>query len=184
MKVLVLHGSPRKGGDSDTLVSRLLDGLREAGRPEVVEYYANEVNVRPCQGCLACNRPPAYACAIEDDMQGIYRDIDDADVLVFSTPMYWGYMTAQLKTLVDRMEAIAHERYFKGKVVVLVATYRHHVESTVAFFHRVFPYFGAEVEVLTYRSYDPQTDRDLPASGAPHKLAEAFELGEALVRRG
>jgi multimeric flavodoxin WrbA len=184
MKVLVLHGSPRKGGDSDTLVGRLLDGLRESECPEVVEYYANELDIKPCQGCLACNRPPAYACAIQDDMQAITRDFAEANLVIFSTPMYWGYMTAQLKTVVDRMEAIAHERYFKGKVIVLVATYRHHVESTVAFFCRVFPFFGADVEVLTYRSYDPETDRDLPASGAPEKLEEAFELGKSLAHRG
>ena len=184
MKVLVLHGSPRRGGDSDTLVGRLLDGLKEAGRPEVVEFYANELHIRPCQGCLACNRPPDYACAIQDDMQAITSAFAEADLVVFSTPMYWGYMTAQLKAVVDRMEAIAHEKYFKGKVIVLVATYRHHVESTVAFFHRVFPYFGADVEILTFQSFDPRTKRDLPASSSPEKLKEAFELGRRLAARG
>ncbi len=183
MKVVVLHGSPRRGGDSDTLAGRLVDGLKDAGRPQVVEFYANELDITPCQGCLVCNRPPSYACAIQDDMQAIYAALADADLVVFSTPMYWGYMTAQLKAVVDRMEAIAHEKYFKGRVIVLVATYRHHVESTVAFFHRVFPYFGAHVEVLTYQSFDPKTQRDLPASSSPDRLKEAFELGRRLATR-
>ena len=40
-------------------------------------------------------------------MQQIYSVFGDADVVVFATPMYWGYITAQLKTVVDRMEALA-----------------------------------------------------------------------------
>jgi multimeric flavodoxin WrbA len=48
---------------------------------------------------------PGY-CAVNDDMQQIYRAFVEADVVVFATPMYWGYMTAQLKAVMDRLEAI------------------------------------------------------------------------------
>ncbi len=92
-------------------------------------------------------------------------------------------MTAQLKTVVDRMEAIASEKYFKGKALVLVATYWHHVESTVAFFNRVFPYFGGEVHIITYCSLDKENRKDVPASRCEEKLAEAYELGKRLEKR-
>ncbi len=97
--------------------------------------------------------------------------------------MYWGYMTAQLKTVVDRMEAIASEKYFKGKIIVLVATYWHHVESTVAFFNRVFPHFGGEVHIITYCSLDVENRKDVSASSCKAKLEEAYELGKALGKR-
>ena len=183
MKALALHGSPIRGGNSDTLVDHLFKGLRENGELEVLHFYANELDIRPCQGCLQCNRPPDYRCVIEDDMQPIYTAFGEAEVIVFSTPMYWGYMTAQLKTVVDRMEAIASEKYFKGKAIVLVATYWHHVDSTVAFFNRVFPFFGGEVHVITYCSLDKKTQRDVPASRCKEKLAEAYELGKRLAAR-
>jgi multimeric flavodoxin WrbA len=180
MKAIAIHGSPRKGMNSDTLVARFLEGFRAAGHRDVTEFYANELRIRPCQGCEACSRPPDYRCAIRDDMDAIYEAFVDADVVVFSTPMYWGYMTAQLKAVVDRMEAIAHPKSLRGKRFVLIATYRHHVESTVAFFHRVFPFFGGEVHVLTCRTMDEATHDDLPISRFPEKLGEAFDLGKRL----
>lgn len=183
MKAIALHGSPIKGGNSDTLVEHFFKGLHAEGDHEVLHFYANELDIKPCQGCLECNKPPDYRCVIEDDMQLIYAASGDADIVVFSTPMYWGYMTAQLKTVVDRMEAIASEKYFKGKAIVLVATYWHHVESTVAFFNRVFPFFGGEVHVITYCSLDKENQKDVPASSCEEKLAEAYELGKALGKR-
>lgn len=183
MKAIALHGSPIKGGNSDTLVEHLFKGLQENGVHEVQHFYANELDIRPCQGCLECNKPPDYRCVIEDDMQQIYAAFDDTGIVVFSTPMYWGYMTAQLKTVVDRMEAIAHEKYFNGKAIVLVATYWHHVESTVAFFNRVFPFFGGEVHVITYCSLDKKAQKDVPASRCKEKLTEAHKLGKRLAER-
>lgn len=45
-------------------------------------------------------------CAIEDDMQKTYKAFIAADIIVFATPMYWGYMTAQTKGVLDRTKAI------------------------------------------------------------------------------
>ncbi len=184
MKVLVLHGSPRKDGSSDTLVEHLIKGMRSSRSIDLEEFYTNDLNVRPCQMCVSCSKPPEYACVIKDDMQAIYSAFSKADVVVFATPMLWGYMTAQLKTVLDRMEAIASRRHLEGKTFVVIVTYRHHYESTIAFFRRAFAeYFGVKLHSIVYRSVDEKTGTDRHVSECQDRLNEAQALGMNLGRQ-
>jgi multimeric flavodoxin WrbA len=182
MKTIVLHGSPRKNKNSDTLAESFINGLSASGDGEVQHFYTNDLNIRPCQGCLTCETSVDHRCAIQDDMEGIYAAFIAADIVVFATPMYWGYMTAQLKTVIDRMEALAWD-HFQGKTFVVLITYRHHCESTVAFFERICPYFGVELHVITCRTFDQDTRKDVPISSFKGKLEEAYQLGKSLGRR-
>lgn len=180
MKTIVLHGSPIKNGNSDTLARHFLDGMKTGSKHAIKHFYANDLNIKPCQGCESCSDNLADYCVIEDDMQEIYRGFIDAEVVVFATPMYWGYMTAQLKTVVDRMEAIASQKYFKGKTYIVLATYRHHVESTVAFFKRIIGFFGGDLHVITCRTIDPANGADKPITDFPDVLKQAYELGREI----
>jgi len=180
MNVVVLHGSPRRGMNSDTLADRFLKGLGEHGEHEVTHFYANEMEVRPCQGCLSCASSP-HDCATEDGMQEIYRAYREADLIVWATPMYWGYMTAQLKAVQDRMEALAWEG-FGGKTFAVLITYRFHCQSTVAMFERIAPHFDIALHTVTCRTYDGETGKDLPISACERELEQARRLGEELGR--
>jgi multimeric flavodoxin WrbA len=182
LKTIVLHGSPRKSGNSDTLAEYFLKGLGEAGDHQVEHFYTNEMNIRPCQGCLTCETAVGHRCAIVDDMESIYSAFTDADIVVWATPMYWGYMTAQLKTALDRMESLVMRDGFRGKTFVVLITYHYHCESTVAFFERVCPFFGVRLHVITCRTLDADTNRDIPISSLPEKLEQAYELGKALSK--
>jgi len=178
MRVVVLHGSPRRGGNSDTLVEHFLRGLTESGVHGVTHFYLNDMEIRPCQGCLGCNVPP-YECVIDDDMAGVYGAYREADLVVWASPMYWGYLTAQLKVVQDRMEALA-VRGFGGKVFAVILSYNHHCESAVAMFERICPFFDVELHTLVCRTYDPETGREIPVEMLPGKLEEAYRLGVAL----
>jgi len=91
MRAIVLHGSPRRGGNSDTLAHHFIEGLKTTGDIEVFDFILNDMNIRPCQGCEFCATSEGNRCKIEDDMQQIYDVFADADVVVWATPMYWGY---------------------------------------------------------------------------------------------
>lgn len=179
MKVVVLHGSPRRGMNSDTLTERFLEGVTEGGEAEVSHFYTNELDVKPCQGCLHCATSPGHACAIDDDMTEIYSAYRGSDLVVWATPMYWGYMTAQLKAVLDRMEALAWEGFYDKTFAVFI-TYRHHYESTQGFFERIAPYFRINLHVVPCQTYDPETREDLPISSCVGGLAAAYELGRKL----
>jgi len=185
MKALVLHGSPRRGGNSDTLVEHFLKGLNESSNCTVNEFFTNDLNIKSCQMCESCSRPPDYKCIIKDDMYKIYSAFREADIVVFATPMLWGYMTAQLKTVLDRMEAIASEKYLRGKTFVVIITYRHHYETTVAFFKRAFAdYFGVKLHTILYCCVEDKTSgREAHVSTCEEKLSEAHELGRSLGKQ-
>ena len=176
MKTIILHGSPRKNQNSDTLVEYFMRGLNTNGDKEVQHFYINELNIRPCQGCLTCATSIDHSCAIKDDMEEIYSAYKKAHTIVFATPMYWGYMTAQLKTVFDRMEALAWEG-FENKTFVVLITYRHHCESTVAFFERIAPFFNIKLFIITCCTYNQDEQKDIPITMCQDQLEEAYQLG-------
>jgi multimeric flavodoxin WrbA len=149
--------------NSDTLADQFLKGLCEKGEHKVTHFYTNVMEIRPCQGCLYCASSSTHKCRIEDDMQDIYRAYKKADLIVWATPMYWGYMTAQLKAVQDRMEALAWEG-FEGKTFVVLITYQFHNQSTVSMFKRIAPYFNIRLHTVTCCTYESETRKDLPIS--------------------
>ncbi len=178
MKAVVLHGSPRKGMNSDTLADSFLSGLSKSGPIKVTHFYLNEMDIAPCQGCLACAEPP-HECRIDDDMQDIYREYKKSNFIIWTTPMYWGYLTAQMKLAQDRMEALAW-RDFGEKTFAVLITYRHHYESATNMFRRIAPHFNINLHILECCTYDKDTGKDVPIEELPDKLDEAYELGKKL----
>ena len=178
MKAAVLHGSPRKGKNSDTLADSFLKGFIEAGDHQVQHFYLNELTISPCQGCLSCAKPP-HDCKINDDMQPIYRAYKESDLIVWVSPMYWGYLTAQLKTVQDRMEALAWSG-FEEKTFAVLLTYRHHYQSAASMFQRIVPHFHIDLHLLECQTYNPETKKDIPIDQLSGKLQEAHRLGMSL----
>lgn len=176
MNIVVLHGSPRKGMNSDTLTDTLLKGLNDTGPHQVTHFHVNEMSIWHCQGCLHCATPPDHRCRIDDDMQEIYIAYKAADIIVWASPMYWGYLTAQLKTVQDRMEALAWTG-FEDKTFAVLITYRHHYQSAAAMFERIAPHFRIKLHCLACRTYDPETRRDLPTTECKKELEQAYQLG-------
>jgi len=176
MKTIILHGSPRKNQNSDTLIDYFLRGLNTNGDKDIQHFYINELSISPCQGCLTCATSVNHACAIKDDMEEIYCEYKKADAIVFATPMYWGYMTAQLKIVFDRMEALAWEG-FGNKTFVVIITYRHHCESTVAFFERIAPFFNIKLFTFTCCTFNKDEQKGISISACQDQLEEAYQLG-------
>ena len=102
MKILVLNGSPKRGG-SDTLhITRaFLAGMQDAAAQEVRLIHVIDSHIEYCTGCLGCMRNGG-TCVHDDDMRGILDAILDSDLLLFSFPLYSYSMPAPLKALIDR----------------------------------------------------------------------------------
>ena len=182
MNVIALHGSPRKHGNSDTLAESFLRGVQVEKDVTITHFYLNELDIKACQGCLKCKTSIGHRCVINDDMQGIYAGYTEADIVVWASPMYWGYLTAQMKTVLDRMEALAWEQFYNKTFVVLL-TYRHHYESAAAFFERIAPYFNINLHILTCCTYDKTSGNDIPISHFTDILHQAYDLGQDLRYR-
>ena len=98
-KVLIIAGSPRKGGNSDMLAQQFAKGAAESGN-EVEIIYLREKKINYCQGCLVCLQKGE--CFQKDDANELVEKMLSADVIVLATPVYFYSMDAQLKTLIDR----------------------------------------------------------------------------------
>ncbi|MBR0081972.1 MAG: flavodoxin family protein [Clostridia bacterium] len=103
MKILVLNGSP-KGERSDTLhITRaFLDGMQSAAPQDVQLIHVNAQHIDYCIGCFACKKNGGV-CVLDDDMREILDAMLDADLLIFSFPLYSYGMPGALKNLIDRM---------------------------------------------------------------------------------
>ena len=103
-KILVLSGSPRKGGNSDYLCDRFIAGAQEAGH-EAVKIFISGKKVGYCRACYACKN--TGKCVQKDDMEEILAKMLAADVLVLASPVYFYSIDAQIKTVLDRTPLMA-----------------------------------------------------------------------------
>ena len=127
MHLLIINGSPRKKG----LISQMLSIFHEqaiATGIEVTEVYANDLQIKPCMGCMAC-RSKRHCVLPEDDAQRVLALIQQADAIVIGAPCYWGNIPGQLKLLFDRIvygmmrdTPRFPEPLMKGKRLVCIST--------------------------------------------------------------
>lgn len=117
-KVIVVSSSPRKNGNSEILAHKFADGALSAGN-EVQFIAVRELDLKFCTGCLYCQSHDK--CVIGDGMNALYEKFQNADVLVFATPVYYYSVCGQLKTLLDRLNPL-YSRKNKFKDVYLLAT--------------------------------------------------------------
>lgn len=108
MKMLVVLGSPRKNGNSETLARKVAEGVEEgAGTVEYIRL--NELNIRPCQGCGGCEK--TGNCVLKDDLTPLFKEVDEADRLMLVSPVYFYGLSAQCKIFGDRFQSRWARRY-------------------------------------------------------------------------
>jgi len=107
MKVIAINASPRKSeGTSDLLLQPILKGLRSEGA-DVELKYIYDMNITPCIGCTNDILFESEAdCQIDDDMQELYKTLNDADLWLFASPNYLNSVTSGLKNMLDRLEPL------------------------------------------------------------------------------
>lgn len=117
-KILILSGSPRKGGNSDTLCNQFMQGAHDAGH-DVEKIWVQGRKVASCLACYYC-KDHAGECAIKDDMTDILSKMLAADVIVLASPVYFYSISAQLKAVIDR--TVARWLEFKNKEFYYIMT--------------------------------------------------------------
>ena len=107
VKVLGIYGSPRKGGNTDLLLDRILEGSLEVGA-EVESLYVRRLKINGCLECGSCD--DTGECAIRDDMDTVYPLLQAADIIFLASPNFFYNVTAQVKLLIDRSQAMWSKR--------------------------------------------------------------------------
>ena len=102
MKVLVLNGSPKEKSDTFRMTDAFLKGFNWEGKHEVTVIDVIDKKIAPCKGCFGCWQQLEGHCLIQDDQNGILDLYRDADVILWSFPLYCYGMPSHLKALLDR----------------------------------------------------------------------------------
>jgi multimeric flavodoxin WrbA len=177
MKILGLVGSPRKASNTDSFVSVILDGASQNNH-ETEKVYLYNVNIEPCVDCRGCKKG-AYQCVLKDGMQQLYPKLEQADVIVFGTPLYWYGPSAKMKLLVDRLRPFITPKKLKGKKAVLVVPSEEGADAcnpTVDMFKLSFRYLEMDlISVLL-----PKTSERAEVITQPQTLKEASEIGKGI----
>ena len=108
MKVLGITGSPRRGGNTDLLLFEVIRGAASK-EAEVKTIILDDLKIAPCQHCDACFKKGN--CKIQDDMQMVYRELEWADRIVLASPIHFMGLSAQMKVMIDRCQALWAKKY-------------------------------------------------------------------------
>ena len=117
-KIIVISTSLRHGSNSDMLAENFIEGAKAAGN-EVEKVSLTDKNIQFCKGCMACQK--LGRCVIKDDVNDIMAKVLKADVICWATPIYYYEMSGQMKTLIDRMNAM-YEQDYQFRDIYLLTT--------------------------------------------------------------
>jgi multimeric flavodoxin WrbA len=182
-KIMIIQGSPRKNGNTATL-SKAVAAEAEKNGAQVESVFLSNLNINPCNACDHCQKDNSDGCILKDDMTALYPKLEEADSIVFATPVYWFNMTAQIKTFIDRLYAVGVEEknIFKDKEMAALLCYADNdpfdsgAVNALRSFQDIFNYLGAVNAGMVYGSAgepgDIRKDKEV--------MNKAAALGEKL----
>ena len=170
-----LVGSPRRCGNTDLLVDRVLEGAAK-NKHSTEKVYLYGVDIAPCVDCRACKKGN-LECALKDGMQTLYPKLEEADVIVFGTPLYWYGPSAKMKLLLDRLRPYIVSKKLKGKRAVLLVPSEEGADAcshVVGMFNLSFGYLEMQITGVLL----PKASEKGAVKEQPHVLEEAKLLGK------
>ncbi|MGN0136449.1 NAD(P)H-dependent oxidoreductase [Anaerotignum sp.] len=176
-RVLILSGSPRRGGNSDLLCNAFLRGAEEAGN-QVKKIFIRDKKIGYCNACYYC-REHGGVCAVKDDMEEILQEMHWADVIVMASPVYFYSIDAQMKTVIDR--TVAQWTELKNKEFYYIMTAAEADKAAMDCTLECFRGFavcldGSTEKGVLYGSgvYEAGAVKETPL------IQEAYEMGKAV----
>jgi multimeric flavodoxin WrbA len=156
MKILALIGSPRKNGNTSVMVNFLIEKL-DSTQFIVETCRLYDYQIGPCIDCRGCKKHE-LVCIVKDDMQSLYPKIEDAEIIIIGTPIYWFGPSAQTKLMLDRLRPYFGSQKLAGKKSALLlpaGTGVKDCDLTIEMFRRSFEALGVEfIGAVTAEAYD------------------------------
>ncbi len=121
MKVLVIMGSPRKM-DTYRICKAIEEKTNEAEPVQFQYVFLKEKELEYCRGCMACIMKGKHFCPIKDPVSSIWDEMQEADGVIFSSPVYAHQVTALMKNFIDRSAFLYHRPRFFDHAALTVAT--------------------------------------------------------------
>lgn len=175
MKILVLNGSPRPHGNTAAMVAAFAKGAQENG------HQVDVVNV--CQkkiaGCLACeychkkDSGHERQCVQQDDMQEVYPLLDEVEMIVLASPVYYHSFSGQLQCAINRIYALDKPKHLKKAALILSSGSDHVYGGAIYEYQNSFLSYLHLEDMGIFTAYDEQNQ-------SPEKLEELYQFGKSL----
>ena len=191
VRIAAIYGSPRRGGNTSSLLGKAVEGAWEAGA-QVEEIILCDLNISPCLEIYGCKRDGE--CVIKDDFQKVREIMLSSQGIILASPIFFYSVSAHTKALMDRCQSLWVKKHWIDKVPpgqrmetkrkglfisVGATTGRRLFEGTLLCMRYFFDVLDAELwRSLTYRGLDLEKDIE----DHPEYLAEAYETGKALCQ--
>ena len=179
MKTIIINGSPRKKGGT----AAILSALRSQLQGEIIQIDTYTAKISPCIDCRYCWTHAA--CAIDDEMQHVYQQINQADTIILASPIYFGEITGSLLNFASRLQFFWTAKHFKNQpvlqkkvrkgAVILVDGGEGNKEQALAMGKRLLKIMGAEFQKQIHYSGTDQQGRENPMND-PDIVAAVKEL--------
>ena len=189
--VLAIAGSPRRNGNTDLLLEQAISGAAGAGG-RVTRLVACDLDISPCRHCGGCLK--TGRCVIKDDMQQVQLQLRQTDHLILASPVFFMGVTAQVKSLIDRCQALWSLKYMLKVPVADPAgrTRRGLFVATGGLPYQKERLFGPARETVksvlhvleikySAELFFPHIDRKGEIARHPTALQDAFRAGKELV---
>ena len=138
--IVILSGSPRKGGNTEQLVNAFKAGA-EAANKTVTVFTVAHLKIGGCIGCEYCLNNPGK-CTLKDDMADILAALRQADVVVWASPVYYFSVTAQLKAVIDRTYPLVNEQPKQAALLLTCADESSATaEGALVIYHKTIEYY-------------------------------------------
>ena len=140
-RIVILNGSPRRNGNTSTLVKAFTEGAESAGNT-ATEFFLDGMDIHGCKGCFGGHSSKECPCVQKDDMAQIYPAVKQCDMVVLATPLYYWNMSGQLRTAIDRLFALEEgdENLLRGHnraSALLMAAEGHGFEDVLTYYNHL-----------------------------------------------
>lgn len=172
MKILVLNGSPRPHGNTAAMVEAFAEGASEAGHSVKVIPVCQH-RIAGCIACEYCHTKGNGRCIQQDDMQMVYPLLEEAEMIVLASPIYYHSFTGQLQCAINRIYALDKPKNLR-KAALLMSSGSDHVYCGAIYeYQNSFLNYLHLENMGIFSAFDKQNKSE-------EKLAELREFGRNL----
>lgn len=121
LNLLAIKGSPRSNSNSSFMLDKIVDGCKEKAEGENIEISEKFIkpftmNIRACTACFHCDK--TAECVFNDDMTGLLKDFDKADIVLLSSPVFFNGTPSHIKKMIDRCQPLWASKYVLEEPII------------------------------------------------------------------
>lgn len=172
MKILVLNGSPRRDGNTTAMVNAFTEGAKEGGH-EVNVIDVCQKKIGGCLACEYCHTKGNGACIQKDDMQEVYPLLEEAEMIVLASPIYYHSFTGQLQCAINRIYALDKPKNLRKAALIMSSGSNHVYCGAIYEYQNSFLNYLKLEDMGIYSAFGKQNKSE-------EKLNELMNFGRSL----